>query len=178
VVGPDPDTPARGHLRRDERGVLFPSIVVLGTVLAVAVAGLALVVTRTDLPERGAIRPVATPARPTPSVEVSLPPAIFLAPEIKRGRVPVDVFNNSDVSGLADRAAARADRRGWRVQGIGNWAGAVPASTVYYPPGLRLEATVLADDLGVRRFRPALAPMRRDRLTVILTRDDQGLADH
>jgi LytR cell envelope-related transcriptional attenuator len=149
--------------------VLFPSVVILGTVVAIAIAGLALVVTRTEVPQRGAILQAATPARPTPSADVSLPPAIFLAPEIKRDRVRVDIFNSSDVAGLADRTAARADKRGWRVQGIGNWAGGVPTSTVYYPPGLRLEATVLADDLGVRRFRAAVAPMRTDRLTVILT---------
>lgn len=169
MVVPDSTKSSRDLLRCDEAGVLFPSAVVLGTVLAIAIGGLSLVVTRADLPEPGAIRQAATPVRPIVSAEVSLPPAIFLAPEIKRARIRVDIFNNSDVVGLADRAAARADKQGWRVQGIDNWAGAVPTSTVYYPPGLRLEATVLADDLGVRRFRPAVAPMRTDRLTVILT---------
>ena len=171
MVVPDSTTSSRGPGSRNELGVLFPSAVVLATILAIAVAGLALVVTRADLPEPGAIRQAATPVRPSPSSEGSLPPAIFLAPEIKRSRVRVDIFNNSDVVGLADRAGARADKHGWRVQGIGNWAGAVPTSTVYYPPGLRLAATVLADDLGVRRFRPAVASMRADRLTVILTGD-------
>lgn len=168
MVATSSTTSSRGPFRRDERGVLFPSAVVLVTVLAIAMASLALVITRADVPVRGAIRQVATPVQPSPS-EVSLPPAIFLAPEIERGRVRVDIYNNSRVAGLADRAAARAEKRGWRVEGIDNWVGAVPTSTVYYPPGLRLEATVLADDLGVRRFRPAVAPMRTDRLTVILT---------
>lgn len=157
------------RLRRDEFGVVFASATVIFTVVTVTIAGLALVFTRAEVPQPGAISEVATPVQPSPSVEVSLPPAIFLAPEVDRGRVQVEVFNNSSVAGLADRVARRADRQGWQIEAIGNWAGSVPTSTVYYPPGLRLEATVLADDLGIRRFRPAVAPMRTDRLTVILS---------
>ena len=47
----------------------------------------------------------------------------------------------------------------------------VPASTVYFPPRLQAAAKVLARDLGIRRLKARVAPMRNDRLTVILTSD-------
>jgi hypothetical protein len=79
------------------------------------------------------------------------------------------VFNNSNVSGLAGRVAARASQIGWQVVGSDNWYGTIPASTVYYPQRLAKAGKLLALDLGIQRTAPAVDPMRLDRLTVILT---------
>jgi hypothetical protein len=42
---------------------------------------------------------------------------------------------------------------------------------VYYPDRLKAAGALLARDLGISRVKPAIAPMRPDRLTVILTGD-------
>jgi hypothetical protein len=92
-------------------------------------------------------------------------------PAVRRGETYVEVYNNSGVSGLAGSTAARAQGAGWQVVGSDNWYGTIPASTVYYPSRLRAEARLLGKDLGIDRIKPTIAPMRGDRLTVILTRD-------
>lgn len=81
----------------------------------------------------------------------------------------VEVYNNSGISGLANQTAARLQDTGWKVVGADNWYGNIPSSTVYHPQRLRAEAKQLAADLGIKRVRAAVAPMRFDRLTVILT---------
>ena len=45
----------------------------------------------------------------------------------------------------------------------------MPATTVYYPKRLKRAAKKLALDLGIQRTALAVDPMRRDRLTLILT---------
>jgi hypothetical protein len=92
-------------------------------------------------------------------------------PAVKRGSVYVVVFNNSNVKGLAGKTATRAQRVGWNVVATDNWYGTVDTSTVYYPPRLKAAGTLLAQDLGITRVKPAIDPMRTDRLTVILTGD-------
>ncbi len=87
-------------------------------------------------------------------------------------RVPdvlVGVYNNSSVSGLAGVKAAILEGAGWKVAATDNWHGDIPASTVYYPQGLRKDARLLAAVLHIERLRPTVAPMPFDRLTVILT---------
>ena len=93
------------------------------------------------------------------------------SPPIDKGKVYVEVYNNSGVTGLAGRVAATATQAGWKVVGSDNWYGTIPASTVYYPPRLARAARALALDLGIRRTAPAVDPMKLDRLTVILTSD-------
>ena len=92
-------------------------------------------------------------------------------PVVRRGETYVEVFNNSGISGLAGSTAARAQGAGWQVVGSDNWYGTIDASTVYYPARLRAAAKLLAKDLGIPRIKPTIAPMRGDRLTVILTAD-------
>ncbi len=83
----------------------------------------------------------------------------------------VEVYNNSGISGLAGSKASQISGAGWQVVGSDNWYGTIPASTVYYPERLAAAAKLLARDLGIERMRPAISPMRFDRLTVILTAD-------
>jgi hypothetical protein len=86
-------------------------------------------------------------------------------------QVYVEVYNNTSVDGLAASTAAELQDAGWQVVGVDNWYGDIPASTVYHPDGLTAEANQLAEELGISRVRGAVAPMRFDRLTVILTDD-------
>ncbi len=156
--------------RRDERGVVTPSPVVMLSVIAVAMAGIAFVATRGGEPTE---REVATVSRetPSPSPTQAATPTKEPKPEptVKRGKVYVEVYNNSGITGLAGTVAERATGIGWQVVGSDNWYGTIPATTVYYPPKLKLAAKTLALDLGIRRTAPAVDPMRLDRLTVILT---------
>lgn len=80
----------------------------------------------------------------------------------------VDVYNNSGITGLADSTSAALQGAGWQVAVTDNWYGEIPANTVYYPPQLRAQARLLADDIGFDRLHPAVAPMNTGRLTVIL----------
>jgi hypothetical protein len=159
--------------RRDEHGVVVPSRVMLVAIVAVAIAGAAFVATKPD-PAQSAHtvaakeRPTAS-ATPSPSVTPTSKPTP--RPAVKRSEVYVEVFNNSGISGLAGRTSSKAQGVGWKVVGSDNWYGTIPATTVYYPERLHAAAKILARDLGITRIKPAIAPMRFDRLTVILTSD-------
>jgi hypothetical protein len=95
------------------------------------------------------------------------------APEPETGppSVYVEVYNNTGIDGLAAARAAELQDAGWQVVGVDNWHGDIPSSTVYHPAGMESEAAELAEELGVARVRGAVAPMKFDRLTVILTPD-------
>lgn len=168
---------------RDERGIAFPSPVALVSIAAVVLAGLVFVTTN-DTAETPATAAKPVVATATPSARSTAPEPVLEEkdkpekhdkkkrkpkPEVDRSEVYVEVYNNSGISGLAGSTASRASGAGWQVVGSDNWYGTIPTSTVYYPPRLRTEAKLLAKDLGIDRLKPAIAPMRMDRLTVILT---------
>ena len=171
---PSPGRPA--SRRRDERGVAFPSPLVMLSVLAVAMASITFVATRDQAPtERRVDTATITSAGQTPSAEPT--PAETPTPEpkpkpqVKRGEVYVEVYNNSGIRGLAAATAAKATDVGWAVVGEDNWQGLIPTSTVYFPPRLKAAGKQLALDLGIKRTAPAVGVMKRDRLTIILTAD-------
>jgi hypothetical protein len=157
---------------RDQRGIVFPSPVMILSIIAVAMAGVAWFATRGHDSAEHAVTPTA---QQSPSAHRST--ATHQAPKhhhpqkpaLDRSKVLVDVFNNTTVSGLAGRAATRVSQLGWQVVGSDNWYGTIPATTVYYPPRLAKAGHQLALDLGIHRTLPAVSPMRLDRLTVILT---------
>jgi len=159
---------------RDERGLVFPSPVVLLSIIAVAMAAIAFMATRGGEPveRQVAITSRDTPAlvspstAPTPAVPV---PTKKPKPPIERTKVYVEVFNNSGIRGLAGTVATRVGNAGWQVVGADNWYGTIPATTVYYPERLERQAKQLALDVGIKRTAPAVDPMRQDRLTLILT---------
>jgi hypothetical protein len=158
--------------RRNQRGVVFPSPVVMLSVLAVAMAGIAYVATQGQEPTEREVTPVSRPAENPTTTPQALPKKPKkLEPAVKRGKVYVEVYNNSGITGLAGRIGQQASSAGWQVVGADNWYGTIPSSTVYFPPRLREAAKVLALDLGIRRVQPAIDPMRLDRLTVVLTAD-------
>ncbi|TCI99033.1 LytR C-terminal domain-containing protein [Aeromicrobium sp. IC_218] len=177
------------------RAVILPSWLIVGTALLLAAAAAYLVVTLLDDDESGSPRPAAsasptaaptsspapsevptpspTPSpspspSPTPSPSPSPSETPSAEPEPARD-VPVVVFNNTGRSGLAAEYAGRARGAGWTVEGVGNWRGSIPSSTVYHPAGQRAAAERLARDLGLDRVRERVAPMRADRLTVVLS---------
>ena len=157
---------------RDQRGIVFPSPVMILSIVAVAMAGVAWFATRHHEPSEQLVTPSA---QQTPSADHST----YVAPKphhpkpqkpaFDRSKFPVSVFNNSSVSGLAGRVAAETSHLGWQVVGSDNWYGTIPTWTVYYPPQLAKAGHQLALDLGIHRTMPSVAPMRLDRLTLILT---------
>jgi hypothetical protein len=156
---------------RDQRGVVFPSPVMILSIVAVAMAGIAWVATRHHEPSERLVTPAAQHS-PTSHPSTYTPPKHHHTtekPAFDRSKVVVEVFNNSAVTGLAGRVATQAAHLGWQVVGSDNWYGTIPASTVYYPPRLAKAGHQLALDLGIHRTMPAVSPMRLDRLTVILT---------
>jgi hypothetical protein len=171
--------------RRDERGIALPTPVAALSLGAVLIAGVALFATSGTPEERPAeaarqvtATPVPTPAptstAPAPVIEKKQEkkkPKPKPKPEVRRGEVYVEVYNNSGITGLAGKTAATISGAGWQVVGSDNWYGTIPQSTVYYPERLETAARMLARDLGINRLRPAISPMRFDRLTVILTSD-------
>jgi hypothetical protein len=164
---------------RSERGVAVSSSLALLSAAAVLVAGAAFVAT--SPPRDGDPARVSAQASATPSPTATKPRPVATAkkkkrhkaekPVVNRGETYVEVFNNSGISGLAGSTAVRAQGAGWQVVGSDNWYGAIDASTVYYPDRLRPQAELLAKDLGITHVKPIFAPMRGDRLTVILTSD-------
>jgi len=160
---------------RDEQGAAAPSFVVVLSVVAVAMAGIALIAKHDS---GSGLEPVAAPettSSATAKVTTSVSPRVSVAPKpVQRNEVNVEVYNTSSIKKLAARTAADAATLGWQVLGTDNWPGSVPAPTVYYGPRLEEAAKLLGKDLGIRRIRPSVDPMKPDRLTVILDRTYVG----
>lgn len=163
------------RLRRDQRGLVFPSPVVLLSIVAVAMAAVAFFATRGGEPTEQQVAitsrdvPAATPAPAEPVAPTASAPTRKPKPVVARDEVYVEVYNNSSIKGLAGTVATRVSDAGWQVVGADNWYGTIPASTVYFPERLRTQAERLALDLGIQRTAASVDPMREDRLTVILT---------
>lgn len=151
----------------------FPSPLVMLSVLAVAMASITFVATRDQAPtERRVDTATIASAEQTPTAEPTTPTkAPKPKPQVERGEVYVEVFNNSGIKGLAATTASRATTVGWAVVGEDNWYGVVPTTTVYFPPRLKAAGKQLALDLGIKRTSPAVGEMKQDRLTIILTTD-------
>jgi hypothetical protein len=162
---------------RDEQGVVLPTRLLALCISAVAMAALVLIANDPDQ----APGDEATAARTSPSENPSATPSptkttASAKPKpkpqpIKRGKVYVEVFNNTRIKGLAGGVAEKAKNAGWNVVGSDNWYGTVDGTTVYYPPRLKRAGEALGRDLGIKKLKPAEDPMSFDRLTVILTED-------
>jgi LytR cell envelope-related transcriptional attenuator len=89
--------------------------------------------------------------------------------------IGVVVLNQSGRRGLGATVAATLRQAGWTVAAVGNFHGAVPTTTVYYPEGKAVEASALAADLpGPDRTRPRFGNLSKTRLTVVLTSSYPG----
>ncbi len=160
---------------RTQRGAAFPSPLVMLSIVAIAMASFAFVATRDAAPAERKITTAAATAsetnQPTQTTAVAPTKKAVPKPPVNRGEVYVEVFNNSGIKGLAAVTGDKATQVGWQVVGEDNWYGAIPASTVYYPPRLKAAAKQFALDLGIARTSLAVEPMKMDRLTVVLTGD-------
>lgn len=161
---------------KGERGVALPTPVIALSVVAVIAAVIIFWITGGDGDEGKEI----AQAGGSPSASASASPKAAKAEEKKppkaepspvdRAKVSVEVYNQSNIAGLAGDVAAKATTVGWNVVGEDNWVGSVPASTVYYPPEMKREGQQLADDLGIKRTHLLVeGSMKGDRLTVVLT---------
>ena len=163
---------SRTRRSRNQRGVAFPSPLVMLSVIAIAMAGFAFVATRDPAPVERKVTTASATVTETPEPTPVTPTRTARPkPAVERGEVYVEVFNNSGIKGLAATTAAKATQVGWQVVGEDNWYGAIPATTVYYPERLKAAAKQLALDLGIGRTSPSVEPMKMDRLTIVLTAD-------
>ncbi len=164
--------------QRTDHGMAHPSGLVMLSVLAVVMAGVAFWATNDPAETEQAV-PISSTPTPSPSssptTEPSATPKKKTKPKkkqaLRRDEVYVEVYNNSGITGLAGQVGATAASIGWQVVGSDNWYGTIPASTVYYPARLEEAGKQLALDLGIERTMPAVDPMRHDVLTVVLTAD-------
>jgi len=91
--------------------------------------------------------PASTPSAPaatttTPPAATTTAPPQPPATQTGAAKVPVRVYNNSTITGLAVRAADEVRANGWNVDGTGNYSqGTIPTTTVYYRPGTDEEAS-------------------------------------
>ena len=112
------------------------------------------------------------PSVVSPSPVPTLPgtPTPTPAPAVEK--VPVIVLNQTPVRGLAATFQEQLEAGGWTVAGIDDFRGNVPATTVYFPPGLRPVAKALmAQFPEIGRIRPAFTGISTTQLTVILGKD-------
>lgn len=116
----------------------------------------------TTSPTRAPSPSLSTPA--TPRARPSSHPAHAAAPTI---RAEVVVLNQTLVHGLAAQVAAQLRRAGWSVAATGNFHGQLPATTVYYPPGMAGAAGAVAAQVG-GRVRPRFGNLSVSRVTVVL----------
>jgi LytR cell envelope-related transcriptional attenuator len=87
-----------------------------------------------------------------------------------RSDMAVVVLNETSRRGLAAAVADRLRGNGWTVSGVGNFRGAVPATTVYYPAGHAAAAQAAANSLPTpSRVLPRFGNLSTSRLTVIVT---------
>jgi hypothetical protein len=67
--------------------------------------------------------------------------------------MPLRVYNNSTVTGLATRAAEDFRKAGWPIDVVANYPqGVIPTTTVYFRPGTDEEAAAkaLGEQFGIR----------------------------
>lgn len=113
-------------------------------------------------PTPGPTPPVQVPSFP-PAPTAAVPPASSPPPgstggvgnsdRVAASRVPVRVYNNSTIEGLAAQAAADFEAAGWTVTETKGYPfGSIPTSTVYYRPGTSemAAAETLANQFGLR----------------------------
>jgi len=92
------------------------------------------------------------------------------APATTNGYLPVNVFNSSDISGLARKTASQLQEQNWTVKTIGNWSGiTVQQSTVFYPADEKDSAVALAAELRVQ-MKVATSSMSQSELTYVIAK--------
>ncbi|MET8756251.1 LytR C-terminal domain-containing protein [Lentzea sp. NPDC004782] len=94
--------------------------------------------------------------------------------------MPVRVYNNSTITGLAGKASDEVRANGWTVAETGNYSqGTIPTTTVYFRPGTDEEAS--AKELGAvlrARVEPRFDGIQHAApgIILIVTNDYQGVS--
>jgi hypothetical protein len=85
---------------------------------------------------------------------------------------PVEVLNNSRITGLAHHVAAEVESRGWTISQIGNLRGKISETTVYFPAGDLAAAQHLQGEFGsIQRVLPqSEAGLDSTSLVLVVTR--------
>jgi hypothetical protein len=108
----------------------------------------------------------AAPGQTSPAVT----PSAVTAPKLA-----LTVLNNSNVTGLAKRAAAKYSAAGWPIKLTGSFRGRIPVTTAYYAPGQQASALLLQKEFpAIERVRPRFPELPGSGLTVVLTRTYPG----
>jgi hypothetical protein len=129
----------------------------------------------TPAPTSSAPASTAPPSAPGSSV---VPPPPVTQPGV--AKVPVRVYNNSTVTGLASKASDEVRANGWSVAETGNYSsGNIPTTTVYFRPGTDEEASAKELAAVLRaRVEPRFDGIQSAAAGIILivTNDFQGQA--
>jgi hypothetical protein len=168
---------------RNTSGVVLPTRLMVFSISAVALGGLAFFATQggdskpdTATPSaHSTLTPAAQPSSNPITAGPGGTPSIPAPPPkpVNKAKTTVVVFNNTNIKGLAGKTATRVENAGWNVFKTDNWTGVIDASTVYFGPGMRSAAQLLATDLGIKRTKPLINGMNPKMLNVVLTTDYQ-----
>jgi cytoskeletal protein RodZ len=126
----------------------------------------------TPVPSATTTTPSPTPSKTTATTPSPTPTKTTEEPRASRD-AGVSVLNNTTIQGLAATYSVKVREAGWTDVRVGNWRGSIAGNTVYFPPQLEEQAKLLGDDLDIGRILPSFAPMRTDRLTIILAGPQQ-----
>lgn len=113
----------------------------------------------------------ATSAPATPTAVASASPSA--TPTVAAPlRAPLRVYNYSRRSGLARRAAAQFEQRGWQVIEVTNTRVRTEVTTVYYAPGQEAVAAQLRKEFpAIKAAAPRPPALEGSGLTVVVTRE-------
>ncbi|WP_086662581.1 LytR C-terminal domain-containing protein [Lentzea kentuckyensis] len=132
----------------------------------------------TTVPTEASSAPPAattTTVPPASSAEQPPPPPVT---QPGAAKVPVRVYNNSTITGLASKASDEVRASGWTVADTGNYSqGTIPTTTVYYRPGTDEEASAKELAAALRaRVEPRFTGIEKSPAGIILivTNDYQG----
>ncbi|SEQ26261.1 LytR cell envelope-related transcriptional attenuator [Lentzea xinjiangensis] len=122
--------------------------------------------------------PTSTTTAPGTSTSAAAPPPPVTPPGTTK--VPVRVYNNSTITGLAGKAADDVRTNGWTVAETGNYSqGTIPTTTVYFRPGTEEEASAKELAAVLRaRVEPRFDGIQSSApgIILIVTNDYQGAA--
>lgn len=129
-------------------------------------------------PTTASSAPAATTTAAPPTTTSAAAPPVTQQPGAVK--VPVRVYNNSNITGLANKASDEVRANGWEVAEKGNYSqGIIPTTTVYYRPGTDEEASAKELAAVLRaRVEPRFEGIQSAAAGIILivTNDYQGVS--
>ena len=111
---------------------------------------------------------------PPPAATSTSPASASTAPSTSASaaRPPVDILNDTHISGLAASAAKTLTSGGWTVAETGNYPHSISTTTVFYPPDQLAAAQQLAHQYqAITKVLPAPSGVSTTDLTLVLATD-------